>query len=227
MPKAIKKRPVKTKKAEEVEVRDVLGKARALTTGRWFRAALGLGLSVLAALGFYLYRVNAGRQASAFEYEGYRLYYGLYEGRPVPETERLEKALESFKKAFQKKPSAFSLYYMANSHFKQGRYDEAESALKKLNERFPDDERFLPLSYYKLSTLYRMKAKPEEAMKYLDALYNYKAVSFKDLALIEWAGLLEETGKKDEAKKKYELFLKSFPGSPYFREVEMRLKELP
>lgn len=222
MPKAIKKK-IETKKKKDIGT--VLTKARLFTMEKKYRLiALSVVPVIILVLVGFLYVKNKQRKAEELFYEGYKLYYGLYQRQPQPQVERLTKALDSFKGAYKAKKSAISLYYIANSYYSLQRYDDAISALKELNQKFPDDERFVPLTYYKMAMASLKKGGNEEALKYLETLYNYKGASYDDLAIIESANILEEMGKTKEAKEKYEILIKDFSWSPLSETAKARLK---
>ncbi|MBI4823651.1 MAG: tetratricopeptide repeat protein [Nitrospirae bacterium] len=225
MPKAIKKKIEPIKKKEDIQT--VLTKARAFfTMEKKYRliAFSVVSLIVLVLVGF-LYLRNKERNAEELFYEGYKLYYGLYQRQPQSQVERLSKALDSFKSAYKAKGSALSLYYIANCYYGLQKYDDAISSLRELNQRFPDDERFVPLTYYKMSMASLKKGNKEEALKYLEILYNYKGIAYDDIALMESANILDEMGKTKEAKEKYEQVIKDFSWSPLSEQAKARLKK--
>lgn len=225
MPKVIKKKTAKPKKTEE-GVKDVLRDTRQFIGEKQkvlFPAVIALIIISVAIAGFFIYRSNLRNQAAALEYEGYKIYYGLYQKQPLQKEERYQKALEKFRKAYDANKSALSLFYIAACYYDLGKYDEALKTLKELNERFPDDERFVPLSYHKMAVIAFRKGDREGYLKFLDILYNYRTGSFKDLALVESARMLEIMGKKDDAMKKYEELTKNFPESPFAVEAKAKL----
>lgn len=228
MPKAIKKKAAKPVRKTEEEFKSVVTRAAHTAGLNWKRYVIALSVVLAAAAlaaGVYFYLGGRGEKAAQLEYEGYRLYYGLYEKQPMIKAERLNKALESFKAASEIKKTPFSLYYVAGAHNALGNPDEAASALKELLRAFPGDGRFVPLAHYRLAVLSAKAGRPEEALKSLDDLYLSGVESYKDLALIESARLLEAAGKTDEAKKKYEAVIKDFPTSPFFDEANMKAGE--
>ena len=182
-----------------------------------------LAVGILSG-GYFFWKQNINKEASRLEEEGYNLYYNQYLRAPMPDNARYEKALESFKKAYSKRPSPYSLFYEANCLENLKRYDEAAAALKELNQKFPDDERYVPLAYYKTAMMFLKTGKAEDALKQLEILQNYKSASFKDRALVEAAHILENMGKNDEAKKKYETLKKNFPNSTFTKDVEQKEK---
>lgn len=227
MPKVIKKKIAKPAKTEEGVQNFIhnakeylLAKKRAL-----FPAVIAVIIVCLGAAAFSLHRSNMQKEASAFELEGYNLYYGLYQKQPSAQDEHYQKALEKFMKAYDKWRTPLSLFYVACCYYDLGKYDDAMKSLKELNERFPDEETFAPLSFYKMAVIDIKKGDNEAALKQLDVLYNHSAGSFKDLALMESARILETMGKKDESAKKYEELTKNFPDSPFAEQAKAKLTE--
>lgn len=225
MPKVIKKRVVKKPKAEE-EIKTIVRSTKDLVSEKQ-RVLLPL-IAMIASLiliigGVMIYKSLQGRKAGLLEYDAYKTFYGLYQRQPGNMTERYQQALEKFKKAYTIRKSPFSLFYMANCYYALGRFDEAMKTLQELNRRFPDDENFVPLSYYKMAMISLRKGDNEAAIKSLETLYNYKTGSFKDLALIESARILESMGKKEESFKRYEELAKTFPNSPFIEEAKARI----
>lgn len=227
MPKVIKKKVVKPAKAGE-GVQNVIHDTREFIQEKkriLLPAISAIIIVCIGVAGLFMYRSNVRKEAAALEYEGYKLYYGLYQKQPFAKEEQYQKALEKFRKAYEKRNSPLSLFYIAGCYYDLGKYDDALRTLKELNERFPDDEKFVPLSYYKMAVINLKKGDREAALKLLDTLYNYRAASFKDLALVESARILDTMGKKDDAAKKYEELTKNFPGSPFLGEAKAKLQE--
>ena len=87
--------------------------------------------------------------------------------------------------------------------------------LQDFTRRYPNDGSFTPLAYQKMAVIYMKKGDSNGAKKALDLLLNLKGDVFKDLALLEYAELLEKEGKMEEAREKYDELVKKFPDSPY------------
>ena len=227
MPKPIKRKVVK-KTASEIEVKGVISRLResaARKKGPVMAATGAVLISAGAIAGSFIYSSTMKNKAAKLEYEAYEMYYGLYQAQPAAEEEQYKKSLEMFKKAYDTKKSPVSMFYIANCYYELGRYDEALNTLRELNQKFPDDERFVPLSYYKMAMAGLKKGSNEEALKYLDILYRYKTGTYKDLSLIESGKILETMGKADDAKRKYEELTKNFPQSPFAEEAQIKLGE--
>lgn len=227
MPKVIKKRVKKQISTEEEDVKNIFNSAKNYAVeSRKTLAPVVIAVVLVAAavVGFFFYRSGVNDKAEALEYEAYKTYYGLNQKVPVQTKTpaQLQEALGAFKKVYETKKTAGSIFYMANCYYDMGQYEDALKSLKELNERFPDDERFVPLSYYKMAMINIRKSDKETALKLLETIYNYRTGSFKDLALLETARLLESMGKSEEAAKKYTELVKSFPDSPFAAEAQAR-----
>lgn len=226
MPKPIKKKIVK-KTTSGTDASGTLSRLKKSAGERkrfLITAVAAVILSVIAIGGFFLYSNTQKNKAQKLEYEAYKIYYGLYQKQPAVSEERYKKAAEVFKKAYDARKSPVSLYYIANCYYELGEYEDSLNVLKDLNQKFPDDEKFVPLSYYKMAMISLKKGSAEEALKSLAVLYNYKTGTYKDLSLIESGKILEAQGNAEEAKKKYEELVKDFPQSPFAEEAKARIE---
>jgi tetratricopeptide (TPR) repeat protein len=226
MPKAIKKRvPKKTDTPEEgvqatlSNLKDTLleRQSTALTIG------IGILVIIIAVVSFLFYSYTKETSAKKLEYEAYKIYYSRGPMQPENREEQYKKALNAFKKASDTRKSPFSLYYIAACSYELGQYDEALKTLKDFSQRYSGEEKFLPLAYRKMITIYTKKGDAGEAKKTLDALYNLKSDIYKDFALMEYGRLLEKEGKPDEARKKYQELITRFPNSPFKDESQIKL----
>jgi tetratricopeptide (TPR) repeat protein len=225
MPKVIKRKTVKQARTEE-DVKNVLHHTQEFVREKqrvFLPAVIALVVVAVAVAGFFIYRSNMRSQAAELEYEGYKIYYGLYQKQTFQKQDRYQKALEKFRKAYESYKSPFSLFYISACYSDLGKYDDSLKTLKELTERFPDDEQFIPLSYYKMAVITLRKGDRDGYLRQLDTLYNYKTGTLRDLALIESAKMLEAMGKKEEATKKYEEITRNFPESPFAAEAKAKL----
>lgn len=227
MPKPIKKKIVK-KHAAEIEVSGVISQVKDTVKKKkdvFTTVVAACVILIVAVIGFSIYTTSARTKAENLEYEAYKTYYGLYQKQAVAKDEQYNKAAEMFKKAYDNRKSPVSLFYIANCYFELGKYDDALNALKELNQKFPDDERFVPLSYHKMAMISLKKNNSDEALKYLDVLYKYKTGAYKDLSLLETAKIFEASGRTEDAKIKYQELSRDFPKSPFAEEALTRLGE--
>jgi len=220
MPKIIKK--TKPVKKEEKKLKEVVSKAKSFKEWKleYRIAAISVPIVLIIIASVYFYLSTTQRNLQEYEYEGYKLYH-LTTDTQMPSSVRVEQALESFKKAYKIKPTIVNLFYIAVCNEDLARYEDAQRALDEFSKRFPDNERFMPLVYYKMAMIALKAGKTENALKHLEALSNYKNGSLKDLSLIESARILQSLGRSDEAKKKYEAISKD---SPFYKEAENALK---
>jgi predicted negative regulator of RcsB-dependent stress response len=228
MPKAIKKRISKKTPDTESEVKDKLVSLKDTLKGQK-KTVLKYGVIILVVIiaipGFLFYDYTSKKKARMLEYEAYKTYQNIYQARPLNRDERYQKALDIFKKSYDIRKSPSVLLYIVGCYYELGRYDEAIKTLKDFIQRYSKEEEFIPLAYEKLAMIYVKKGDAKEAMKTLEALYNFKGDIYKDFALIESARLLEKEGKTEEAKKKYKELSERFPNSPFSEEAKAKLSE--
>ena len=227
MPKQIKKRIPKKTVTSEADVKNKLAglkdtlkerKKTALTYGG------GILVILIVIVSFLVYNYTSQKKAKIFEYEAYKIYYNT-PAQSVTKEEQYKKALDIFKKAYDTRKSPTSLFYIAACYYEIGKYDDALKTLKDFTQRYSKEDRFTPLVYQKIATVYLKKGDINEATKTLDTLYSLNSDIYKDLALIEYGRLLEKAGKVEEAKKKYKELTTRFPNSPFMDEAKAKLSE--
>lgn len=216
MPKPIKKKVVKHSHPE-MEFKGMLSKFKQSAKHRkdlFISLSAAVIVLITVTAGFLIYDNSMKRKAARLAEDAYKAYYA-----PASSLEeRYNKAADLFKKAYDTRKSAFSLFYLANCYYETGKFDEAAKLFDEINRKF-DDNRFTPLAHYKMALISMKKENSAEALKYLDQLYNLKPDGFKDLSLLESARILETTGKSEESLKKYEQLTKEFPNSPFLGEA--------
>ena len=227
MPKQIKKRIPKKTVTSEADVKNKLAGLKDTLKERK-KTVLTYGAGILVILivivSFLVYNYTSQKKAKIFEYEAYKIYYNT-PAQPVTKEEQYKKALDIFKKAYDTRKSPTSLFYIAACYYEIGKYDDALKTLKDFTQRYSKEDRFIPLVYQKIATVYLKKGDINEATKTLDTLYSLNSDIYKDLALIEYGRLLEKAGKIEEAKKKYKELTTRFPNSPFMDEAKAKLSE--
>jgi tetratricopeptide (TPR) repeat protein len=178
-------------------------------------------------IGFLWYSHSSQKKAKVLENEAYKSFYSSPQPSATNADEQYKKALDLFKKAYDTKKSPFSLFYIANSYYALGNYDDSLKTLQDFIKKYTHDEKFLPLAYQKMVLIYLKKGETEQAKKTLDSLYNMKGDVLKDFALMEYAKLLEKEGQLDEAQKKYQEVVKKYPSSPFIEEAKAKLSDKP
>jgi predicted negative regulator of RcsB-dependent stress response len=219
MPKPIKKR-IQKKVTSEEQVVSAYERCRDYyeRNKKFVHLAAAVLLVVFLGVTFLVYyQISISKQASALEYEGYKLYHGLYQTFDADDEETLNKALSTFQKALDKKSSSTRLLYIAYTQEKLGRTEEALQTLSRFVKKYSEERDLLPAAYYKLSMLQLKLGRKEDALTTLDTLYRLKGTPYlKDLALFEAAKTLEGMEKINEADQKYRLLTELYPESPYY-----------
>lgn len=164
---------------------------------------------LLLVIGGWIYVKSSKSRAAEFEAEGYRYFYSAQESNAQ---EMFTKALESFKRAYETKKGAYSLFYIANCYESLGRLEDALKSLNELADAF-SEPLVLSLAYNKMAAVYINKGDSQRALESLDKLKKIKGASLQDLAYMQSAALLEAMGKTEEAKAQYRELTEKFPGS--------------
>lgn len=226
MPKAIKKKSLKKTEDTEAEVQETLSSIKDTLQQRQKTALTyaGIVLAVLIGIGgFMIYSSSSEKKAKALEYQAHKIFYQSSQAQPANKEDQFGKSLELFRQAYDAKKSPYSLFYIAACSYELGKYDDALTTLKEFTQKYPNEEKYLPLIYQKMAMTYVNKGDVGEAKKTLDALYRLKGGFFRDLALIEHGRLLEKEGNAEEAKKKYQELAEKFPDSPFHDEAKAKL----
>jgi tetratricopeptide (TPR) repeat protein len=215
MPKAIKKRPAKQHPSQD-ELKSSYEHLKHYIEKNRKRSQLILGVSIgfiaIAAL-IVTYRVYSHTQVSTLNYRAYNAFYG--QSSKADSEKRLKASLADFQRSYNAEKSPISLLYAAAAFIELGNIDEGEKTLIQFNNTYQSYDDLLPVSYYKLFELYKGKGAHEKALETIKKLYSLKSPIFKDLALFEWASVLNAQGKADEAKAKIAELEKNFPQSPF------------
>ncbi|OGW37215.1 MAG: hypothetical protein A2Y97_11615 [Nitrospirae bacterium RBG_13_39_12] len=228
MPKPIKKRIPKKPTSVEVNVKDKLTSLKDIIDEHQ-KTVLKYGaviiVTFIAIISFIIYSHTSDKKAKILDYEAYKIYYNEYQKPSLNKEEQYKKALDLFKKAYDKKKKPISLFYIAACYYELGKYDDAMTTLKDFTQRYSSEDNLIPLAYQKITMVYVKKGDIPGAMKTLDNLYNLKVEFYKDFALMEYGRLLEKEGKKDKAMNKYKELTTKFPNSPFFDEANTKLLE--
>jgi len=228
MPKAIKKKISKKALDTETEVQDRIQDIKKVFEKKQ-KTLVAYGLVTLSAVivigGIALYRFNANDKARQLEYEAYKTYYNLYQKTPLPGQERVQKALDLYQQAYAKRKSPRLMLAIADAYAELGRDNEALKTLEDFDKRFAREADLVPLALQKMADIQLRKGNKAEALKALDRIATAPGNVLKDVVLLQKARLLEQEGKKDEAKALYKELTEKFPSSPYREEAKGKIGE--
>jgi len=227
MPKPIKKRPEKQDMQKE-NVQDVLSRLAAQASERRRQltiAGIAVLISLIIAGGAYLFNKDTAERAAHLEGEGYKFFTGQYEAAGMQDTERLEKALASFRDANDTRSTAFRQYYIAATLYEMGRYEECLAALDDFASKYSSNMRFTALAKLKRAMTYRKMGDSEQALSTLMEFNFISANTLKDVAIMETAELLETMGREDEAQQYYTLLLRDHQNSRFASIAQSRIKQ--
>ncbi|MBN2655348.1 MAG: tetratricopeptide repeat protein [Nitrospirae bacterium] len=178
---------------------------------------------LIGIIGYISYNSYTANKALELESEAYKILYADFQTQPMAPEDRIKKAMELFKKSYDVKKRPHVLFMIANCHYELGQYDEAIKNLLDLTDR-DSDPLIAPLARYKMAMTYIKKDDKPKAFSMFAVLSSLnETVAFQDLSLFENAKLLDEAGKTEEAKAKYNELITKFPQSPLAEEAKKAL----
>jgi tetratricopeptide (TPR) repeat protein len=234
MPKPIKKR---IKKKSGIEEEEVKGKAiETLHLLKQKRRTLiylvsGIIAFVIFVAAFLFYTSSNAKEAYNLETKAFKYYYATRLKQAASEsdqstdaqTDRWEKALDLFKKAYKKKSTPVTLFYIGNCYYNLGDNKNAIKTYQEFINSYSENEEIIPLVYQKLASTYRKTGNLKEAYSTLDSLSSYREGMFKDTALILKARYLESEGRQEEAEKIYKEIINNYPNSLWNLEAKSKI----
>ncbi|MBI5740709.1 MAG: tetratricopeptide repeat protein [Nitrospirae bacterium] len=228
MPKIIKKRAVKKKESQEPEVKTAALDALDLLKKKQKQAITIV--SVIAAVAllvmfFRYYSSSQNEKAYEFMTEAARYYYGESPFNNMPSTERWKKALELYKKSVEAKPTPAALFYLGNSHYNLGDYENAIKQYTLFADKFGGEYTLLNPVYQKLASAYFKTGKTDKALETLGKLAKVKNGIFKDAALFMEAKYFESIGDTAKAQERFKALAGEFPASPWTAEATAKVAQ--
>jgi pentatricopeptide repeat protein len=119
----------------------------------------------------------------------------------------------------------YAAYQSSLAYFKQRRYEDAASLLRRLLEEGPPPDLDDNCQYWLGECAYGLK-NYTDAIGYFRKVFNYAKSEKKDDAQIMIANSFYAMGDKAAAKEEYQKFLEKFPASPYAKAAKDRLAKL-
>jgi tetratricopeptide (TPR) repeat protein len=228
MPKVIKKRTIKKTSFDDADVKGIATemwgniqnafneKRREFTIG----GAIIIGVAVIAMVTM-AYSSSMKSKAYDIEVNAYNVYYSDQPGLSVES--RWKQSLDLFQDAVDIKASPSSLFYLGNSHFNIGDYENAIQAYNRFIDEFGSKDEITPLVYQKLAAAYFRAGNNNDAVSTLNKLAEVSGGIFRDTAHVLEARHYASIGNNDMALAKYEEIANGFPGSLWAAEAEAKV----
>ncbi len=226
MPKIIKKKAVKKMTMQDEDVKSVARQTVEALKKKQQQVMIGVAAIVgIFALFFIssIYSSSQYKKAYSIETEARQYYYGEIEDDSLSQEDRWKKAVELYQEAVDTKATPTALFYLGNSYFNLGDYQNAISQYKIFTKKFGGDKAILPLVYQKLASAYFRAEQNDDALNALKSLGKVNSGIFKDTALAMEARHLDSTGASDKALEKYHELIAAFPVSPWTVEANSKI----
>lgn len=183
-------------------------------------STLGAVLAVaFAAGGYLLYESGRDRAASELLSRAMEQYASAVSGQAD-----YQKALELFRAAGTDYAGTMSgsiaRYYAGNSLMGMGQFAAAAKEYQEFIKRPSGDRKLLGLVHQRLGYALAGSGEREQAIQ---AFEQAEAMLGTGIASSELAVLYERSGRKDEARKKYQALADALPGTALGEEARMRL----
>ncbi len=226
MPKVIKKKPVKRKPVKEAEVKSSALQAIEALKSRQKQVAIGVSaiVAVVALLIIIsLYSSSQQKKASYLAAEAASYYYSEVVDDSLTEEDKWKKAVELYQESVDTKATPGALFYLGNSYFNLGDYENAAKQYIQFESKFKGETAILPLVYQKLASAYLRMNNSDMALSTLQKLARIEKGIFKDTALVYEARHYEAAGDPETSLEKYREVILEFPDSPWAAEANAKI----
>ena len=225
MPKIIKKKAPKKKAVQDDEVKSAAFHALDVIKDRQKAIIIGVAaISVIVILFIILsmYSTSQYKKAGSLQIDANNYYYGITDAE-APEEQRLKKAIDLYNQSLQIKTTPFALFYLGNSYFKLGDFDNAKKEYNRFIDEFSGDELILPLVYQKLASAHFKTGENDKALDAVRKLSTLNNGVFRDTALILESRYYDSAGDADKAMALYQEIFDTFPSSPWSAEAASKI----
>jgi tetratricopeptide (TPR) repeat protein len=220
--RTIKKQAYAAKGQQEQKIEGLMHTVSAMYAQyrRQILFAVTVALAVLVAVGGYsLYQSGNERKASAMLSRAYE----YYSPRQAPQPE-YGKALELFREVASKYSgtlsAAIARYYAGNCLMNMGQMEGAVKEYQYFVKRHAGEKNLLGLVYQRMGYAYRALGNRDESTRSFE---KAEALLGPGLATVELAGLYEEAGNIEEARKKYRMIAEKLPGTGLSEEAKQKI----
>lgn len=200
-----------------------------------YRWSLLVGLLLLIVVGGIVgavlwYDEQTAVKAQDLEREATLHYLTRPANDPKKVEINLKEAISLYKRVvdeYPRTPSApLALFGLGNALIENNQVDAAIEAYQRLLSTYSANTSLTSLAQQKLGYAYLLKGDREQAGKSYAAILNNPVFLNRDQALFELARLDESQNRSDEALKRYQDLIKTYPNSPLASEAALREKIL-
>ncbi|UCH79609.1 MAG: tetratricopeptide repeat protein [Nitrospiraceae bacterium] len=225
MPKVIKKKTPKKKAVQDDDVKSAA--FQALDVIKKKQKGIIIGVSVIAAIAILfivisLYSTSRYKKASTIQVDANNYYYGMSDAE-ASEEQRLKKAIDLYKQSLAIRETPLALFYLGNSYFKLGDFDNAKKEYERFIHDFSGNELILPLVYQKMISAHFRTNENDKAIEAINTLSSLNNGIFRDTALILEARHYDRIGDDDKALAKYREIVDTFQTSPWSAEAASKI----
>ncbi len=192
---------------------------------------VGCALLVLVGAGVWgvlWYEGQAANKAHDIEREATIHYFTRPGNDPKKAENNLAQAITLYTRIadeYPRTPSApIALFSLGNALVESNQVDSAIAAYTRFLSAYGSTAPLASLVQQKLAYAYLSKGDRDQAAKSYTAILDNPASANRDQAMFELARLEESRSKMDEALKRYQDLIKTYPNSPFASEAAIREK---
>lgn len=201
-----------------------------LTNYRW-SIVVGFVLLLLmggGTWGVFWYDAQNASKAQDLEREATLHLFSRAATDPQKATANLKEAIALYQRVVDEYPrtptAPIAQFSLGNAYLQANELASAIEAYNRFISTYGSNVSLLGLVQQKLGYTYLLKGDLDQAAKAYSAILDIPGAMNRDYALFEVARLEENRSKPDEALKRYQDLIKTYPNSPLTSEAAMRVK---
>lgn len=201
-----------------------------LTNYRW-SIVVGFVLLLLmggGTWGVLWYDAQNASKAQELEREATLHLFSRTAADPQKAAANLKEAIALYQRVVDEYPrtptAPIAQFSLGNAYLQSNELASAIEAYNRFISTYGSNVSLLGLVQQKLGYTYLLKGDPDQAAKAYSAILDIPGAMNRDYALFEVARLEENRSKPDEALKRYQDLIKTYPNSPLTSEAAMRVK---
>jgi len=142
----------------------------------------------------------------------------------------LNEAIALYKRVLDEYPrtptAPLAQFSLGNAFLQSNNLDSAIESYKQFISKYGSNVSLLGLVHQKLGYTYLLKGDVDQAAKTYSTILEIPGALNRDYAIFELARLEENRSRPDEALKRYQDLIKTYPDSPLTSEAAVRVKVL-
>lgn len=180
--------------------------------------------------GVFWYDAQNESKAQELEREATLHLFARPGNDPKKAEANLNEAIALYKRVLEEYPrtptAPLAQFSLGNAFLQSNNLDSAVESYKRFISMYGSNVSLLGLVHQKLGYTYLLKGNVDQAAKTYSTILEIPGTLNRDYAMFELARLEENRSRPDEALKRYQDLIKTYPDSPLTSEAAVRVKVL-